>query len=462
MNTSGLLPYQVEHARKLLGHLQRERVAVDISDVGTGKMHVGAVLVRELGDRPTVVVCPKIICSTWEDAAREKGCSVTAINYELVRRGDTTLGGWRKSSGGQPYFNWCRDIDTVVFDECHRGKGDKSLNALLIAGAKICKKRILLASATPAVTPLDMRALGYVTGMHQWGNFSSWLRRHGCRYLMTQGWVFDGRRGHMRQLNEELGKVGSRIRIEDLVRQGLFPESRLLPSMYSAEDPAQLERLYVQMAEQLQALHEQRCKDRCPDEIQVKLLRTRQEIELLKVPVLVELCKDLIEQQKSVPIFVHFRATVKALLEQLKEFRPGWIIGAQRESERQGFIDDFQHGRTRVIVAIASAGGIGIGLHNVHGNYAREPLICLDWSVTTLDQVLGRSNRAGGKTPTTQRIVLLNCPSEKKIMRAIEAKGCNSRTLVDADLAPESFFGKFNDITLASVLGSDYGTTNDE
>lgn len=450
MNYDGLLPYQCDHARTLMRHLQKG-VAVDTSDVGTGKMHVGSVLVRELGDRPTVVVCPKIITGAWEETAAAKGCGVTTINYELVRTGTTTLGGWRKGPNGKPYFNWARGIDTVIFDEVHRAGSPSSQNAQIVAGARLCRKRILAMSATPAVSPLGMRALGYVAGLHKWTDFYPWARDYNCRNVITQGWKFFGGRAEMKRIHEQLMRVGSRMRVEELIAKGLFPESRLLPCTYTIDQPATAEKLYAEMAEQLRLLYDRKKQDKDPTAIQTELLRVREEIELLKVPVLVELCKDAVAEGYSVPIFVHFRSTVKALLEKLAEFNPGFIWGGQPSAQRRQFIDDFQHGLSRVIVCIGAAGGLGIGLHNVHGNYPRQSLICLDWSVTTLEQILGRIHRAGSKTPALQRIVLLNTPSERRIKKAIETKGCNARTLVDADLAPATFFGKFvdSDIPLA-------------
>ena len=129
-------------------------------------------------------------------------------------------------------------------------------------------------------------------------------------------------------------------------------------------------------------------------------IRARQKVELLKVPLFVELTEDLIEDGNSVVIMVNFRDTITALAKKLKTNCIIW--GDNKGSERQDNIDNFQSDESRVIIVNIVAGGVGVSLHDTIGNHPRVLLISPNDSALVLRQAFGRIHRTGAKTKYTE------------------------------------------------------------
>ena len=117
---------------------------------------------------------------------------------------------------------------------------------------------------------------------------------------------------------------------------------------FRAEDFAELHpggrlgrRLPKSMAEALARLKETKADDKAPDHPLTVILRLRQEIELIKVPILTELTEDEIAQGRHVANFVNFRQTLDELCARLKtQCRiDGSQIGTQGQLQRDRNIE---------------------------------------------------------------------------------------------------------------------------
>lgn len=199
-----LRPWQIEPAKHLLEILRTHDSALDCSDTGTGKTFVALAIAKSL-QLPTLAIVPKIAISGWLEVARHFDEPISVINYELLRTGRTLFGTWSNNASmraGRPAlyvcvycqrrhqqsdlvipcpanangihcvehkprpksygdFRWNPAVKMVIFDECHRCSGLKSLNAGLLIAAKRQRIKHLLLSATPAQTILQMKAIGY-------------------------------------------------------------------------------------------------------------------------------------------------------------------------------------------------------------------------------------------------------------------------------------------------------------
>ena len=91
----------------------------------------------------------------------------------------------------------------IIFDESHKLKGKTSLNSKLGIFAKEQGYKILMASATSAINPMDMRAMGYILGLHNNTSFWSWVRRNGC-YQGRFGYTFNGDKEILRNLHKDV------------------------------------------------------------------------------------------------------------------------------------------------------------------------------------------------------------------------------------------------------------------
>jgi hypothetical protein len=289
-------------------------------------------------------------------------------------------------------------------------------------------------SATVAESPMQLRAIGYLLRLHNLFDsrmpgappgFYKWAMGQGCRKLPFKGFHFalgeEKRKAVLSKLHGEIfSRRGCRVRIEELGDK--FPDVQVTAELYNIEAAGRVDELFAEMDAAIRELNEIRDGD--PEHPLTILLRANQEIELLKVPVFVELTQDALAEGKHVALFVNYRQTVDELCKRLKTNCriDGSQIGARGAKIRAMNVEDFLHDREPVIVASAAAGGIGIGLQDILGVFGRLGLISPGLSAKQFRQILGRLRRQGGKSKALYRAIFLDNPHEKKRQRALAAK----------------------------------------
>jgi superfamily II DNA or RNA helicase len=168
----------------------------------------------------------------------------------------------------------------------------------------------------------------------------------------------------------------------------------------------------------------------------VVMLRARQKAELIKVPLFVEMVEDALEDGMSVAIFVNFSDTVRALSKRLDTSCVVW--GEKKGDERDRNIVDFQSDKKRVIIINVKAGGSGLSLHDLNGNYPRIALLSPTPSAVDLRQALGRVWREGGKTKALQKIIFVANTVEEEVCDKVKLKLQSLDTINDGDLLDSS------------------------
>jgi len=487
VNTTGLLEYQKSSAEHLLEVLQENGSALDASDMGTGKTFVAVAIAREL-DVPTLVVCPQISITAWKRAGEIMGTEFDVLNYEMLRTGRTPFGTWEnpppdvredflecsecqlkldlKNPFSCPHhpagihcavvkskphnygkFFWNRNIRLLIFDESQRSGGFDSLNSDMLVGAKIAGIPVLGLSATVADSPLNFRALGYVLGLHHLVDrkdsdlpgFYRWAHKLGCRKSPFGGLQFMGneevRRQKMVQLHSEIfPSRGTRIRIADL--GDAFPQCQITAELYDLKENGRIDELYAEMDAAIQELNERKLLDRGLDMPLTRILRAKQEIELLKVPVFEEVAISMQEAGRTVGLFVNYTATLDALQKRLKwKCRiDGSQRGAKGQRDRQAMIDAIQADEERGILLNNQAGGVSISLHDVTGRFPRGGAVSLPSSASMFRQLCGRFRRQGGKSKSIYRVILAAGTVEVKAHRQLSQKLNQIDALNDGDL----------------------------
>lgn len=415
-----LYPQQETHAKKLLDILQLHKSALDSSETGTGKTIVGTYAAEQICCTyrvPALVVCPKAVIPTWERELKDRGVSTAqVINYEKLRGGKSPFGHWEKRK-------WVWDLpdhSLIIFDEAHKCAGVNTKNAKMLIEAKD-RYFVLMLSATLASSPTQMRAAGYLLGAHGLGNFWQWCIKNGCAKNRWNGVEFGGDPFHIKSIAEQIAHRCSRMTVADMADH--FTETQIItePLDFGSEINA----IYDEMENELAALEAASKTDKKDSaaEALVAQLRARQRVELLKVPVIVEMAEDLLAEGKSIAIFVNFKATLEALVPKLwPKAGLSVIHGDQTAEERQTAIDLFQTDVSRVVLCITAAGGTGVSLHDLTGKHPRAAIISPDWNEKNIIQVIGRVHRAGGKTPSMQRILFAAGTVEEKVEKSVRKK----------------------------------------
>lgn len=429
-NLEKLLPYQRKHSQTLVRAVHRYGGALDASDTGTGKTFCAAITAKTIGLVP-FVVCAKAAIPMWKRTLDSLDVGYfDVLNYEKIRYGNTPYGTWKTDD----VFEWNSDLATAqpvfVFDEIHRCKGQETKNAaMLVAARRQCLPTLGL-SATSAHSPLEMRALGYLLGLHQLRGFNAWAKDHGV--IFNGGaYIFPSNNAAsaaLQKLHSEIfPERGSRIRISEL--GDLFPETQITAEAYDIGDKNR-DALTEYYREALKTLEIER--DQATSELTVRL-KCRQIAELLRVPTLADLTTEFLELGHSVVIFTCFRDTVRALSGALKT--SCLVVGGQDATDREKNIAAFQADRERVLIANIGAGSESISLHDLNAKHSRVALVCPTDSAVQLRQALGRVHRAGAKTKSLQRIVFAAGTIEERVCENVKKKLHNIDLLNDGDLS---------------------------
>lgn len=410
----------------------------------TGKTYSAVAVARELGMR-IAVVCPKAVITPWNKIIK-KHFGMTpefVLNYESVKSGKyKNIGKWVKVSkiSTRERFEWTVHKNTlIIFDESHRLKGLNTQNSEIAIAAKQQGYRILCCSATNAINPLELKAVGFILGLYKRGKWTAYLRENDCDQGRF-GWQFNGDRTVLAKLHGDLFlERGIRLKREDIPG---FPECELIAEAYNIDESSEstIKNLYKEMDRELELL---RIKSKNTAEYKINAMvvqmRCLQKAELLKVPLFVDIVEEAIEDGMSVAVFVNFTDTLHALAKRLNTNCLVWG-GNKNQEERDKNIEAFQSDRSRVILLNSAAGGAGVSLHDINGTFPRMSVISPSNSVVTFKQVLGRIHRDGSKSKAVQKIVYVANTEEEDVCDRLQSKLHNLDAINDGDLSPTNIF----------------------
>ncbi len=413
---SNLREYQNNFAPVLIHSLFRNGAAIDASDTGTGKTYTALAIAKFLGKIP-VVICPKPAIYGWRKVAEYMDIEINVTNYEQVTRGNS----WFIERSGKSYKWNLTEHHIVIVDEVHKAKNSKTLNAKMV---RSITNWSLLLSATIGHSPLDLYSVGQRVGMFQTNDaYWRWAYSRGVKSNGFGLYFPPNNKENLQKINQDLfPKYGGRISVNDL--GDAFPDNQIIADPLLMDTGKEIQEMYFEIIE----LNKQISKDKAS--VLVEILRARQKIELLKVPVIVSMVEDLIEEGKSVAIFVNFTQTILSLSERLKT---NCIIDGKTKNRIEN-MENFQADKERIILCNVRAGGASISLHDLHGNYPRVSLISPPQSSFDLIQVFGRIWRNGAKSKATQKLIFAAETIEEEMAKSVTAKADNINLINDGDL----------------------------
>ena len=321
----------------------------------------------------------------------------------------------------------------VLIDEIHKCKGAFTQNAQLLISLVQQGYRIHGMSATAAEDPTEMRALGFMLGLHNLNkkedelqSWYGWMSSNGCAPDQWKQWRLISRK-KLQTLKETIyGVTGHKLTVEDFPDS--FRNNRVFKERVEFSDKKGIQKIYreLEITPEIITKYIEEGTVGDSEHILVNILRARQLTEALKVLDIANMAKDLIDEGNSVVMFVNFRDTVEALCSQLKCKS---VEGGQSINERQKIIDDFQDDQTNALVVNISAGGTGLSLHDINGKRPRISLICPSYSAKEFAQTLGRIHRNGAKSDAIQKILIAADTIEEDVIRAVNRKLENLKTL---------------------------------
>lgn len=423
------------------------RFHLNVSGAGRGKtVHVGAALART--GHKVFVVCPASVVTEWETTLLACGVkpdnllAVHSYGYFTYRktlkekRRSFWFGKWLRKD-----FIWDLPKGTVVvFDEVHQCNSSDyaTRSPMLLKGiGDNPGLQAIGLSATFADSPIQMKAIGYALGLHDWTNFKFWAYRYGVIHGEYGGLYFGEtcrEKGKAQKPHDDprpfligmMKPVANRVGSVDFPPD--FPRQQVQTISVDVKNSPVLDNAYLKVLEQVKA------SDR-PLPITI-LLRSRQKSEYLKVPFFVEQTADAVKEGRSVVAFFNFQASLQEYADQIqKKFKqPPGIYDGSSDKDRQ----DFQNNKIRILAVTMSAGGQSINLHDTDGRFPRTALISPSYSARELIQALGRTFRANQKSVSIAKIIFAARTVESQVRQQVEAKVARIELLTDADLLTES------------------------
>lgn len=488
-----LREWQREPAQHLFELLSKGKSCVDTSDCGTGKTYVACCVAAAL-NIPTLVCAPPISKSQWLQASAVFDNSISFVGHEMLRTGRSPYGAWknplpldatdreqfkctncqcivdlqnsfpchctaagihcvelkRKAHRYGP-FTFHSGIKLFVLDEAHRFNALDSLNSDILLAAARQKIPTLCLSATLGNTPANFRALGKLLDLHtldaeslsgQKPKWSTWAARHKLRRdTATPGKPYRWFAGESEQ-----NEIMRNIRAEIIPARGVrickdqipnFPEVEISAELFDLEQADKINDIYQQMWHELAALEERCLLDKSPEAAITIQLRANQAVELLKVPLAVELARSYHLQGLSVGIFVNFSQTIESLADMLGT--DCIVDGSSKHRANRGFsISAFQQNTSSLILVNAAAGGLSLNLQDTTGEHPRAGLGFPSFSSTVFKQYVGRFPRDGAKSKSFYKILLAKGTGDEKIYRALRSKLNNLDALNDNDMLPDN------------------------
>jgi superfamily II DNA or RNA helicase len=429
----------------MLNSLYINGVACDQSETGTGKTYVAAWIAKNLNS-PVVIVCPKVVIPSWTKVLSYFGIKAHClINYEKLIRGNTEHLSFKdgKDNSASDYIINFPKNSLVILDEVHKCKSATSKNSDFLIKLKMDGYKSLLLSATAATNPLEMKAFGFATTLHNLTSYRQFITDSGAyvgRYggfqidLQSQKTVEAMSNIHDKLFN--LYKVSSRMTRKMFDK--IFPDNHVMAECFDmGSNTDKINKVYLQMESELAALEESSVN--YSQHHFAIMTKARRMAELLKVPTMVEMIEDWYDEGISPVVFVNFTDTVEAIEKQLAKNRKfdgkiARIVGGQSDKVRQKDIELFQSDVKRIMIANLAAGNAGVSLHDLNGNFARGAIISPSYSAINLLQALGRIHRAEGKTKCIQKVMFAAGTIEEDACKRVQSKLNNLECLNDGDL----------------------------
>ena len=441
--TIQLFNFQIKKKQAMIEGFESNITILNTSETGTGKTYA-TLSVCETDKRPLMCICPKAVLLNWYLLTMKNEVEVLAIcNYEtfingkmysfsnkinvddLPRIDNPYMKRIEKRVGVKKIieFEWNNlpERTCIVFDEAHYCKNLTAQRTKLLLSAydyanhpenKWKKIRIILLSATIIETPKNLLPFMYVLG---------YAKRPNDKSIISDP-------------KFSIKEFGYKLLVEKKMTRTTMKEARIaMNDKFTSDVKTKIFKLKDSDRDQIQNLCSEirdilttAEKGKGSSSHLAVRLRCRQEIEGLKVGVLISEMEKQLLAGFSVGIFINFLETHRAirtlLREKYSQHNFSSIIGGQTAFERLKQLESFQKGENRVIIAMTGAGGVGIGMHDVYGNYRRYGLISPPESATQTVQCLGRMNRIGSKSDSIQRIIFIAGTIEENIAKNLTRK----------------------------------------
>lgn len=409
-NQYQLRPYQVEGVEKLLA-LPCLYGSILADQPGVGKTPTAIELINRRKPQSAAIIVPASLRCKWTtELERWLTCSpnISLTSYEQINK-------------------LAARHDLVIFDEAHYLKNPAAKRTQ--AGLALASDYTLFMTGTPVVNrPIDMypilARLGIKLTRQEYGvrfcaghlKVVKWKRVKGRMVPARRAWDFSGA-SNADKLNSLLRGHCMVRRTKAEVLHDLPPKVREVIEIDAPTGESKsLREAVTRMFKSLTAANAAATDIRriAFEELAAARLDTARH----KLPYVISMVKDILEEEDKVVVFAHHREIIAALETALGAYTPVKLQGGMSDSAKDKSVREFQEGAARVFIGQMTAAGTGIDLTAASTLVMAEEV----WVPGEVIQVEDRCHRSGQKDSVRIIHVVMRDSADAMMVRALVSK----------------------------------------
>ncbi len=313
----------------------------------------------------------------------------------------------------------------LIIDEAHRFKNESSQRSKALFALAAHFNRVIFMSGTPMpnsrpieLWPILKRFAPELFGTNLW----QFARRYCGAYEDKFGWHFDGYTNKAEFKQKLLKSFMLRMKQEDVLelpplREGLLTVGEKMPPVVSQVERKVLAHFAAEdlMAGKLAGMH---------GEASLHLARYLRLLGEYKVKFVLPYIEQILADEKQpIILFAHHKATIAALADGLRNYRPIVITGATPTKDRKKLVDLFQNDPGRLVfIGNIEACGTGFTITKA----GRVILVEQSWRDGDNLQAIKRAHRIGQNNSVLAQYVVLKDSFDRKRMESLLTKRQNA------------------------------------
>ena len=355
----------LEHQKEAIQKLCENKKMILADDMGLGKTTSTIIAALETGSKKILIICPASLKINWQreienytdrptsiiEGKKWEDGDFVIINYDIIKNFHD-----EKVKKESTILN--SKFDLVIIDEAHYIQNKQAQRTKLINDFVSRVDRLWLLTGTPITSrPINYYNLLNLINSPVAENWMAYVKRYCNGFQFRAG-------------KRKVWNVSGASNLEEL-RDRTKPQvlRRLKENVLDLPDkiitPVYLRLRSRQYEELMGDYYDWYDKSGEADSLTLqftKLTQVRQCIAQEKVSSTIEICENIIEQDKKVIVFTNFTKTLEMILEHFGK-KAVRLDGSMSQRERQESVDKFQNDDTiKVFVGNIKAAGTGITL----------------------------------------------------------------------------------------------------
>jgi SWI/SNF-related matrix-associated actin-dependent regulator 1 of chromatin subfamily A len=355
----------LEHQKEAIQKLCENKKMILADDMGLGKTTSTIIAALETGAKKIMIICPASLKINWQreienytdrttsiiEGKKWGDADFVIINYDIIKNFHD-----EKNTKESIILN--SGFDLVVIDEAHYIQNKQAQRTKLINDFASKVERLWLLTGTPITSrPINYYNLLNLIDSPVAVNWMAYVKRYCNGFQFRAG-------------KRKVWNVSGASNLEEL-RDRTKPQvlRRLKENVLDLPDkiitPVYLRLRSRQYEELMGDYYDWYDKSGDADSLTLqftKLTQVRQCIAQEKVSSTIEICENIIEQDKKVIVFTNFTKTLEMILEHFGK-KAVRLDGSMNQRDRQEAVDKFQNDDSvKVFVGNIKAAGTGITL----------------------------------------------------------------------------------------------------